>query len=170
DFIKRIDENTVEIGGGTKNEELIYWLYENNVRTMTGSCGCVGWMGLALGGGIGKYSGQFGLVTDVLREVNIVTPGTGKLEVASATSNPDLYWAIRGAGHNFGVVTSALVELQPRNVDETSPLADANDYSMYEYFFPVSRIEEVVTWLEEWRQRDEHKQAVVYVNLYKEND
>ncbi|RPA85699.1 FAD-binding domain-containing protein [Ascobolus immersus RN42] len=169
DFIKRIDKNTVEIGGGTKNEDITYWLYKNKVRTMTGSCGCVGWMGLALGGGIGKYSGQFGLVTDVLREVNIVTPSAGK-QVASAKRNPDLYWALKGAGHNFGVVTSALVDLEPLNSDKSSPVADSNDYSLYEYFFPVSRIEEIVSWFEAWRLKDEHKQAIVYLNVYNAND
>jgi FAD/FMN-containing dehydrogenase len=60
--------------------------------------------GLTLGGGIGYLSRQFGLTIDSLTGAQIVT-ATGKVVYASANLNPDLFWALRGGGGNFGVVT-----------------------------------------------------------------
>src|SRR6185436_17082106 len=61
--------------------------------------------GLTLHGGIGHLRRKYGLSIDNFRSVDIVT-ADGQLRHASATENPDLYWAVRGAGSNFGVVTS----------------------------------------------------------------
>jgi FAD/FMN-containing dehydrogenase len=59
-----------------------------------------------LGGGIGPLTGEHGLLIDSLLSVEMVT-GSGKILTASATENSDLFWGMRGAGVNFGVVTSA---------------------------------------------------------------
>ena len=59
-----------------------------------------------MGGGIGSLSGHRGLMLDALESVRIVT-ADGELVEASKTQHPDLFWAIRGAGSNFGIVTSA---------------------------------------------------------------
>ena len=59
-----------------------------------------------MGGGIGSLSGHRGLMLDALESVRIVT-AEGKLLDASKTQHSDLFWAIRGAGSNFGIVTSA---------------------------------------------------------------
>jgi hypothetical protein len=61
--------------------------------------------GATLGGGIGFYSGIYGAISDSLLSVDIVVPN-GELVVASNHKNPDLFWALKGAGSNFGVVTS----------------------------------------------------------------
>jgi FAD/FMN-containing dehydrogenase len=61
--------------------------------------------GLTLGGGIGYLSRRFGWTSDNLLEVEIVT-ADGNVLTASANENADLFWALRGAGHNFGIVTS----------------------------------------------------------------
>lgn len=63
-------------------------------------------MGATLGGGIGRYSGIYGLLIDSLLSLRVVT-ATGMVVEASATSEPDLFWGMRGAGANLGVVTSA---------------------------------------------------------------
>lgn len=60
----------------------------------------------ALGGGIGALNGKHGLILDSLESVRMVL-GTGEAVTASATQNPDLFWGVRGAGHNLGVVTSS---------------------------------------------------------------
>lgn len=62
-------------------------------------------MGPALGGGFGRYQGYFGLVLDNLISMNVVI-ADGSLITVSAQSHPELYWGMRGAGHNFGIVTS----------------------------------------------------------------
>ena len=59
-----------------------------------------------MGAGVGRYQGLHGLITDSLLSVDLVT-AAGKLVTASATQNSDLFWGFRGAGMNFGVVTSA---------------------------------------------------------------
>jgi FAD/FMN-containing dehydrogenase len=73
---------------------------------VTGVHKAVGLTGLALGGGYGKLNSRFGLVTDTLQRANVVV-ADGSLVIASHESNPDLFWALRGGGKNFGVVTSA---------------------------------------------------------------
>lgn len=62
-------------------------------------------MGSGLGGGFGRYQGYFGLVVDNIISLNVVL-ADGSLINVSASSHPDLYWGMRGAGHNFGIVTS----------------------------------------------------------------
>jgi FAD/FMN-containing dehydrogenase len=57
-----------------------------------------------LGGGHGLLQGHYGLLSDNLVSARLVLPNATALTV-SADSNPDLFWAIRGAGHNFGIVT-----------------------------------------------------------------
>ena len=68
--------------------------------------------GLTLGGGHGWLGGKLGLALDNLISVDIVT-SDGQLRVASATENSDLFWAVRGGGGNFGVVTSFEYQLHP---------------------------------------------------------
>lgn len=63
-------------------------------------------VGATLGGGIGPLQGLHGLIIDALESVRLVT-AAGDLITVSATENPDLFWALRGAGANFGIITSA---------------------------------------------------------------
>jgi FAD/FMN-containing dehydrogenase len=72
----------------------------------TGTCPSVGTAGHALGGGLGAHSRHAGLMCDALRSASVVLPG-GQAVTASATSQPDLFWALRGGGGgNCGVTTS----------------------------------------------------------------
>jgi FAD/FMN-containing dehydrogenase len=68
--------------------------------------------GLTLGGGLGWLMGKYGLALDNLKAVELVTAG-GKILRASQEEEPDLFWAVRGGGGNFGVVTSFEYQLHP---------------------------------------------------------
>jgi FAD/FMN-containing dehydrogenase len=84
----------------------------------TGTCPSVGAAGHALGGGLGAQSRHAGLLCDQLTSASVVLPG-GQAVTASAASNPDLFWALRGGGGgNFGVTTSLTFATFPtRDVD-----------------------------------------------------
>jgi FAD binding domain len=69
-----------------------------------GGCMTVGVAGLILGGGFGSYSKGYGLAAASLLEAEIVT-ADGEVKIANACSNPDLFWALKGGGGGFGVVT-----------------------------------------------------------------
>lgn len=66
----------------------------------------MGLVGVTIGGGIGTLQGKHGLMIDSLLSVRLVT-AKGDIVTASQMENPDLFWAIRGAGANFGIITSA---------------------------------------------------------------
>lgn len=96
---------TVSAGAGTLLIDFYAGLAEHGVGVPGGSCPTVGLAGLTLGGGLGVTGRKFGLTCDNLREADVVL-ASGDLVTASATSHPDLFWALRGAGGgNFGVVT-----------------------------------------------------------------
>lgn len=82
------------------------------LATNSGTEVSVGIAGLTLGGGLGWLMGKYGLACDSLRSVNMVLAG-GRTVTANREKYPDLYWAVRGAGANFGVVTSLEFELHP---------------------------------------------------------
>ena len=70
-------------------------------------------MGAALGGGHGRYEGLYGLVLDNIVQYNVVLADGTELGVTE-TSHPDLLYALKGAGHNFAVVTSIVLKIYPR--------------------------------------------------------
>ncbi|KXG46525.1 FAD-binding, type 2 [Penicillium griseofulvum] len=99
-------KNTMTIGGSVKFSDVMPPLYKAGKEIQTGSCPCVGMVGATLGGGVGRYQGLHGLILDALKSVQLVT-ATGNLITVSATKHEDLFWGLRGAGFNYGIVTSA---------------------------------------------------------------
>ena len=77
-----------------------------------GAISTTGIAGLTLGGGYGTISRRYGMACDNLVSADVVT-ASGELVIASADSHPDLFWALRGGGGNFGVVTSLEYQLHP---------------------------------------------------------
>jgi FAD/FMN-containing dehydrogenase len=112
--MKRINVNRnegfVEVQSGAKIGALDVASLAHGLATPCGSCPDVGVGGFLLGGGIGRLSRQFGLACDNLRSAEIVT-ADGTQRIANAADNADLFWAIRGGGGNFGVVTSMRLQL-----------------------------------------------------------
>jgi FAD/FMN-containing dehydrogenase len=82
------------------------------LATTLGVATTTGISGLTLGGGYGYLAGKYGLACDNLRWAEIVT-ADGKIRRCSAEENPDLFWGLRGAGANFGIVTELEYTLYP---------------------------------------------------------
>ncbi len=82
------------------------------LATTSGGCPTVGIAGFTLGGGEGRLMDKYGAASDNLLSAELVTVD-GRLVEASQKNNPDLFWAIRGGGGNFGVVTAMEYQLHP---------------------------------------------------------
>ncbi|USP82809.1 hypothetical protein yc1106_10083 [Curvularia clavata] len=96
---------TVTAQGGALWEDVDVEAAKHGLAVVGGTVNHTGIAGLTLGGGYGYLTGKHGLVIDNLLSVDIVL-ASGEQFTASKTSNEDLFWAVRGAGANFGVVTS----------------------------------------------------------------
>jgi FAD/FMN-containing dehydrogenase len=105
-------ENIAWAGAGLTAGEVTAALAEHGRAIPFGDTGSVGIGGITLGGGIGYLARKHGLTIDSLVAVEIVT-ADGEVRMASATEHPDLFWALRGGGGNFGVVTRFCYRLSP---------------------------------------------------------
>ncbi|KAI4228590.1 MAG: hypothetical protein L6R36_001543 [Xanthoria steineri] len=104
------DGQSAILGGGVSADQLIKALAAKGKVAATTAVTCVGVVGAGLGGGMGMYQGLYGLVADNFLEMTIVT-ADGSTVTANERQNADLFWAMRGAGHNFGIVTSYVYKI-----------------------------------------------------------
>ena len=141
---------TARVGGGATLGDFDREAQAHGLATPLGINSTTGVAGLTLGGGFGWLSRRLGLTIDNLLSAEVVT-AAGEVIRVSASEHPDLFWAIRSGGGNFGVVTSFEFRLHPVGPEVLSgmivhPLADARDVlRFYRDFLPTTP-EELVCW------------------------
>ena len=104
------DRRSARISGGARASDVLAVTDPLGLAAATGSCSAVGMAGLTLGGGYGPLIGRFGLALDNLIAADVVL-ADGRVVTAEQDREEDLFWALRGGGGNFGVVTAMRIRL-----------------------------------------------------------
>ncbi len=136
----RVDttENTVRVGGGNVWGEVDHATHPFGLAIPAGIISTTGVGGLTLGGGVGHLSRKYGLTIDNLLEADMVL-ADGSLVTVNAKQNTELFWAIRGGGGNFGIVTSFKFQAHPvKNVFGGPTL------------WPIEKTKEIMKWYHEF--------------------
>ena len=105
DVVVGADRRTATISGGARAADAVAVTDPFGLAVVAGSAGVVGMAGLTLGGGYGPLIGRFGLALDNLLAAQVVL-ADGRIVSADPENNAELFWALRGGGGNFGVVTA----------------------------------------------------------------
>jgi FAD/FMN-containing dehydrogenase len=132
----RVDasDNTVRVGGGNLWGEVDHATHPFGLAVPAGIISTTGVGGLTLGGGVGHLSRKYGLTIDNLLEADMVL-ADGSFVTVNANQNTDLFWAIRGGGGNFGVVTSFKFQAHPVKTVFGGPT-----------LWPIEKTEEIMEW------------------------
>ncbi|MCM2251349.1 MAG: FAD-binding oxidoreductase [Ramlibacter sp.] len=130
--------HTVRVDGGCRWGDVDHATHAFGMATPAGIISTTGVGGLTLGGGIGHLSRRFGLSIDNLLAVDVVL-ANGSFVTASARENEDLFWAVRGGGGNFGVVTSFEFRLHALSTVVAGPT-----------LWPLERATQVLKWYREF--------------------
>lgn len=126
----RVDQErrTIRVAAGCTAAEVDHATHVYGLAVPLGIVGSTGVAGLTLGGGMGHLTRQFGLTIDNLLEADVVL-ADGRLVTASPSSHADLFWALRGGGGNFGVVTSFLFQAHPVSQVFAGPVFWAHEHT-----------------------------------------
>ncbi|WP_276388512.1 FAD-binding oxidoreductase [Eudoraea chungangensis] len=128
------NDSSVRVGGGNLWGEVDHATHAFGLAVPAGIISSTGVGGLTLGGGVGYLSRMYGLTIDNLLEADMVL-ADGSFVTVNEKQNSDLFWAIRGGGGNFGIVTSFKFQAHPvKNIIGGPSL------------WPIERIEEVMEW------------------------
>jgi hypothetical protein len=132
------EKRTARVGGGATWNDVDRATQEHGLAVPCGIISTTGVGGLTLGGGLGHLTRKYGLTIDNILEAQVVL-ADGQLVRASADENADLFWAIRGGGGNFGVVTEFLFRASPAGTVVAGPT-----------FWPVEQSSEVLSFYREF--------------------
>ena len=138
DVVVDRDAQTARAGGGCTWSVFNEATNAHDLATTGGIIGSTGIAGLTLGGGIGYLARKYGLSCDNLVSAEVVT-ADGSVVTTSESEHPDLFWALRGGGGNFGVVTTFEFRLHPVADIYGGPIA-----------YPVDRAEDVLRFYREY--------------------
>jgi hypothetical protein len=132
----RVDPKTktIRVGGGCTWGDVDHAGHAFGLAVPTGIISTTGVGGLTLGGGLGYLTRKCGLTIDNLLEVDMVL-ADGSFITASANENKDLFWAVRGGGGNFGIVTSFLFKAHDIHTNYAGPT-----------LWDISKTEEILKW------------------------
>lgn len=125
---------TVRVGGGCTLADMDHATHAFGLAVPAGILGTTGVGGLTLGGGLGHLTRKYGLSIDNLLSADVIL-ADGSFVTASADQNPDLFWALRGGGGNFGIVTSFLFRGQPVSTVCAGPM-----------FWELDQAAEIMRW------------------------
>lgn len=126
------------VGPGTRWAAVLAAAAPFGLAPVSGSSPSVGVTGYTLGGGVGWLSRRYGFAADSVVRAEVAT-ADGRVVTASADRNPDMFWALRGGGGNFGVVTSLEFRLHP--------VAEVFAGAAY---FAAERAAETLAWYRDW--------------------
>ncbi|KAJ4131068.1 hypothetical protein NW768_006609 [Fusarium equiseti] len=143
------DAQTITFGGGCLWRDVDEALWAKGLATIGGTVSHTGVGGLILHGGYGVLSGKHGLAIDNLISCQVVL-ADGSIVTASATENSDLFWALRGAGSSFGVVTQFTSKAHPQG-DIWGGMA----------FFSIEKLPAIVEFMNTWGATNDGKQLFV---------
>jgi FAD/FMN-containing dehydrogenase len=129
------------VGAGARWEDVVPAASELGLAALHGSTPDVSIAGYSLGGGMGWYARKHGLAANRVRAIEVVT-ADGEIHCATPDTDPELFWALRGGGGNFGVVTALEFDLLPIESVFAGVL-----------FFPFERASEVLHAWHEWTAR-----------------
>ncbi len=147
-----VSGGTAVVGAGTRLVDFYNGLAASGRGVPGGSCPTVGIAGLTLGGGVGVVSRAYGLTSDNVLSLEIVT-ADGQVRTASPSRNPDLYWACRGGGGgNFGVVTSFTFRTHP-----------VGEICLFFLSWPWSQADRVIAGWQSWAP---HAPDALWSNLH----
>ncbi|KAI1075349.1 Glucooligosaccharide oxidase [Whalleya microplaca] len=138
-----MDSNTwhATIGGGTKLSDVTQKLHDNGQRAMShGTCPSVGIGGHATIGGLGPSSRMWGSCLDHVLEAEVVT-ADGSIKRASETENSDLFFALKGAGAGFGIITEFVVRTQP----------EPGNVVQYSFSLTFSKAADIAPVFQQWQ-------------------
>ncbi|KAH3911939.1 hypothetical protein HBH56_130680 [Parastagonospora nodorum] len=103
----------ITVGGGTLTDEFVHFAHDLGMEVNVGSCPTTGIIGVSFGAGLGRLQGKYGFLNDNMVSCKLVL-ADGSVLIASKDSHADLFWAIRGAGHNFGIALEATFQVYPQ--------------------------------------------------------